>query len=203
MQHCWRLCQLIQLLERHSILQETSQCFTAQCLPYDQRDRYIHVCPDQTRILWIMILLWSWLQPAQTNQHLAHGTSLTSGPWIPGSSVTLRINQIHGLTIAPLSYSTPVFALATGRDHGLPGLLFWYPVQNFFFFSGHKLDHLTMYHKSLDVSHAGVTRNIFINLCPTRTTQPSSFVFFSKPQSSSAKICLSFSLSLPQVIFYW
>lgn len=101
------ICQLFQLLERHSILQETSQCFTEQGLPYDQRDRHTHIYTDQTRILWIIILLWSWLQPAQTNQHLARDTSLLSGPWTPDNSATLRINQIYGPTFAPLLYSTP------------------------------------------------------------------------------------------------
>lgn len=55
------------------------------------------------------------------------------------------------------------FALAADRDHGLCGLSFWPSTECFIFswsYTGSS-DHV-----SLDVSHAGVTRTIFINLCP-------------------------------------
>lgn len=55
------------------------------------------------------------------------------------------------------------FALATGWDHGLHGLLFWPRTEFFIFFWSYtgSSDHV-----SLDVSHAEVARTIFVYLCP-------------------------------------
>lgn len=100
-------------------------------------------------------------------------TSPISGLWVPGNSATFGIYYTHGHT--HFSHSCThhkAFALATAGGR----IMDWMgscsdPVQNLSF-PDHILEHLTIYHKSLGTSLAGV-----INLWPLRQHNYFSLLF--------------------------